>query len=197
MFSASLVPMVLEQTAKGERSYDLFSRLLKDRIVFCLGQVDDHMANLIVAQLLFLEAENPEKPISMYIQSPGGSVTAGLSIHDTMQYIKAPVHTIVQGQAASMGAFLLASGEPGHRYSQLNARIMIHQPLGGFSGQASDFEIHAKEILFHKNNLNSLLAKYTGKSIDEIKESTDRDKFLSAYEAKEFGLVDHVLDVRE
>jgi ATP-dependent Clp protease protease subunit len=194
--SASLVPMVVEQTAKGERSYDIYSRLLKERIIFLTGEVEDHMANLVVAQLLFLESEDPDKDIYLYINSPGGVVTAGLSIYDTMQFIKPDVCTLCLGQACSMGSFLLAAGAPGKRYSLPSARIMIHQPLGGFRGQASDVEIHAQEMLRIKHELNSRLAQHTGRSYDEIVAATDRDNFLSAEQAKEFGLIDEVITKR-
>ncbi|HAT1513893.1 ATP-dependent Clp endopeptidase proteolytic subunit ClpP [Morganella morganii] len=188
----ALVPMVIEQTSRGERSYDIYSRLLKDRIIFLTGQVEDHMANLIVAQLLFLEAENPEKDISLYINSPGGVITAGMSIYDTMQFIKPQVSTICVGQACSMGAFLLTAGAPGKRYCLPNSRVMIHQPLGGYQGQATDIEIHAQEILKVKSRMNELLAHHTGKSVEEIQRDTERDRFLSAKEAQEYGLVDHI-----
>lgn len=188
----ALVPMVIEQTSRGERSYDIYSRLLKDRIIFLTGQVEDHMANLIVAQLLFLEAENPEKDISLYINSPGGVITAGMSIYDTMQFIKPQVSTICVGQACSMGAFLLTAGAPGKRYCLPNSRVMIHQPLGGYQGQATDIEIHAQEILKVKARMNELLAHHTGKSVEEIQRDTERDRFLSAKEAQEYGLVDHI-----
>ena len=192
----ALVPMVVEQTAKGERSYDIYSRLLKERVIFLCGQVEDHMANLIVAQMLFLESESPEKDIYLYINSPGGSVTAGLAIYDTMQFIKPNVSTVCIGQAASMGAFLLSGGEKGKRYCLPNARVMIHQPLGGFQGQASDFEIHAKEILYIKEKLNRLMAEHTGQPLEKVSEDTDRDNFLSAESAVEYGLVDAILDKR-
>ncbi|HCU0242794.1 TPA: ATP-dependent Clp endopeptidase proteolytic subunit ClpP [Morganella morganii] len=188
----ALVPMVIEQTSRGERSYDIYSRLLKDRIIFLTGQVEDHMANLIVAQLLFLEAENPEKDISLYINSPGGVITAGMSIYDTMQFIKPQVSTICVGQACSMGSFLLAAGALGKRYCLPNSRVMIHQPLGGYQGQATDIEIHAQEILKVKARMNDLLAHHTGKSVEEIQRDTERDRFLSAKEAQEYGLVDHI-----
>ena len=193
----ALVPMVVEQTAKGERSYDIFSRLLKERVIFLTGQVEDHMANLIVAQLLFLESENPEKDIYIYINSPGGSVTAGLSIYDTMRYIKPDIATVCVGQAASMGAFLLSGGTKGKRYCLPNARVMIHQPLGGFQGQATDFEIHAREILGIKEKLNRLMADHTGKSYEEIVNDTERDRFLSAQQALDYGLIDTILSKRE
>ena len=183
----ALVPMVVEQTSKGERSYDIYSRLLKENVIFLVGQVEDHMANLIVAQMLFLEAENPEKDIFLYINSPGGSVTAGMAIYDTMRFIKPDVSTVCMGQAASMGAFLLSAGAKGKRYCLPNSRVMIHQPLGGFQGQASDFEIHAKEILSIKEKLNRLLADHTGQDYEKVARDTDRDNFLSATEAKEYG----------
>tara|TARA_R110002126_G_scaffold10245_96_gene46868 strand:- start:1939 stop:2562 length:624 start_codon:yes stop_codon:yes gene_type:complete len=193
----ALVPMVVEQTAKGERSYDIFSRLLKERVIFLTGQVEDHMANLIVAQLLFLESENPEKDIYIYINSPGGSVTAGLSIYDTMRYIKPDIATVCVGQAASMGAFLLSGGTKGKRYCLPNARVMIHQPLGGFQGQATDFEIHAREILGIKEKLNRLMAEHTGKTYDEVVNDTERDRFLSAQQALDYGLIDTILSKRD
>ena len=192
----ALVPMVVEQTAKGERSYDIYSRLLKENVIFLVGQVEDHMANLIVAQMLFLEAENPDKDIFLYINSPGGSVTAGMAIYDTMNFIKPDVSTVCVGQAASMGAFLLSGGAKGKRYCLPNARVMIHQPLGGFQGQASDFEIHAKEILSIKEKLNRLMAEHTGQPYETVANDTDRDNFLSASEAKEYGLIDQVLSSR-
>ncbi|MBL4608717.1 MAG: ATP-dependent Clp endopeptidase proteolytic subunit ClpP [Pseudomonadales bacterium] len=193
----TLVPMVVEQTARGERSYDIYSRLLKERVIFIVGEIEDHMANLIVAQLLFLESENPDKDIHLYINSPGGSVTAGLAIYDTTQFIKSNVSTMCIGQAASMGAFLLTAGEKGKRFCLPNSRVMIHQPLGGFRGQASDIEIHAKEILDIKDKLNKMMALHTGQSLDVIEGATDRDNFLSAEEAKDFGLVDSVLESRD
>ncbi|GAC14400.1 ATP-dependent Clp endopeptidase proteolytic subunit ClpP [Aliiglaciecola lipolytica] len=192
----ALVPMVVEQTAKGERSYDIYSRLLKENVIFLVGQVEDHMANLIVAQMLFLEAENPEKDIFLYINSPGGSVTAGMAIYDTMNFIKPDVSTVCVGQAASMGAFLLSGGAKGKRYCLPNSRVMIHQPLGGFQGQASDFEIHAKEILSIKEKLNRLMAEHTGQDYEKVARDTDRDNFLSASESKEYGLIDQVLTNR-
>ena len=192
----ALVPMVVEQTSKGERSYDIYSRLLKENVIFLVGQVEDHMANLIVAQMLFLEAENPEKDIYLYINSPGGSVTAGMAIYDTMNFIKPDVSTVCVGQAASMGAFLLSGGAKGKRYCLPNARVMIHQPLGGFQGQASDFEIHAREILSIKEKLNRLMAQHTGQDYETVARDTDRDNFLSANEAKEYGLIDQVLTNR-
>ncbi|ACN99473.1 ATP-dependent Clp endopeptidase proteolytic subunit ClpP [Sulfurihydrogenibium azorense] len=188
-----LVPIVIEQTPRGERAYDIYSRLLKDRIILLGTPIDDHVANLIVAQLLFLEAEDPEKDIYMYINSPGGVVTAGFAIYDTMNYIKPDVVTICIGQAASMGAFLLSAGAKGKRYSLPNARIMIHQPLGGFQGQATDIEIHAREILRLKRMLNEYLAKHTGQPIEKIEADTERDYFMSAEEAKEYGLIDKVI----
>lgn len=190
---SALVPMVVEQSSRGERSYDIYSRLLKERIIFLTGQVEDHMANLVVAQLLFLEAENPDKDIFLYINSPGGSVTAGMSIYDTMQYIKPKVHTVCMGQACSMGAFLLSAGEKGCRHVLPNARVMIHQPLGGFQGQASDIQIHAQEILTIKNKLNKILAENTGKDISVVEKDTDRDNFLSAEQAVEYGLADNIM----
>jgi ATP-dependent Clp protease, protease subunit len=193
---SALVPIVIEQTARGERSFDIFSRLLKERVVFMVGQVEDHMANLIVAQMLWLESENPDKDIHFYINSPGGSVTAGLSIYDTMQFIKPDVSTMCIGQAASMGAFLLTAGAKGKRYVLPNARIMIHQPLGGFQGQASDIEIHAREILKIRSQLNDLLAHHTGQPLEVIERDTDRDNFMGAEAAREYGLVDQVLTRR-
>ena len=192
----ALVPMVVEQTAKGERSYDIFSRLLKERVIFLNGQVDDVMSNLIVAQLLFLESESPEKDIFIYVNSPGGSISAGMAIYDTMQFIKPDVSTICMGMAASMGAFLLASGTKGKRHCLPNAKVMIHQPLGGFQGQASDFEIHAKEIIDTKRIMNELLAFHTGQDFETIANATDRDNFMRADEAVEYGLVDSVLTKR-
>jgi ATP-dependent Clp protease protease subunit len=192
----ALVPMVVEQTAKGERSYDIYSRLLKENVIFLVGQVEDHMANLIVAQMLFLEAENPEKDIFLYINSPGGSVTAGMAIYDTMNFIKPAVSTVCIGQAASMGAFLLTAGAKGKRYGLPNSRVMIHQPLGGFQGQASDFEIHAKEILSTKEKMNRLMAFHTGQDYEKVAQDTDRDNFLSATEAMEYGLIDQVMSSR-
>jgi ATP-dependent Clp protease protease subunit len=192
----ALVPMVVEQTAKGERSYDIFSRLLKERVIFLVGQVEEHMANLIVAQLLFLESESPDKDIFLYINSPGGSVTAGMAIYDTMQFIKPNVSTVCMGQACSMGAFLLAAGANGKRHCLPNARVMIHQPLGGFQGQASDIAIHAKEMLGIKNKLNEILAEHTGQPIEVIERDTDRDNFMSATKAAEYGLVDSVITTR-
>jgi ATP-dependent Clp protease protease subunit len=194
--TGALVPMVVEQTSRGERSFDIYSRLLRERIVFITGQVEDHMASLIVAQLLFLESENPSKDISMYINSPGGVVTAGMAIHDTMQYIKPRVSTVCIGQAASMGSFLLAAGEPGMRIALPNARIMVHQPSGGAQGMASDIEIQAREILRMRRRLNDLYVKYTGKTLDHIEKAMDRDTFLEADEALAFGLVDKVFETR-
>ena len=193
----SVIPMVVEQTSRGERSYDIYSRLLKERVIFLSGEVEDHMANLIVAQLLFLESEDPDKDINIYINSPGGSVTAGMAIYDTMQFIKPDVRTLCIGQACSMWAFLLAGGTAGKRAALPNARVMIHQPLGGFRGQASDIQIHAQEILKIKQTLNDRLAFHTGQSIERIEKDTDRDKFMSAQEAKDYGLVDAVLLKRE
>ena len=194
--AGGLVPMVIEQTARGERSYDIYSRLLKERVIFLVGQVEDYMANLIVAQLLFLESENPDKDIHLYINSPGGSVTAGMAIYDTMQFIKPDVSTMCIGQAASMGSLLLTGGAAGKRYCLPHSRVMIHQPLGGFQGQASDFDIHAREILTIREKLNRILAYHTGKDIDEIQKDTDRDNFLSAEESVEYGLIDKVLSNR-
>ncbi|NQD38714.1 ATP-dependent Clp endopeptidase proteolytic subunit ClpP [Permianibacter sp. IMCC34836] len=193
---AQLVPMVVEQTARGERAFDIYSRLLKERIIFLTGPVEDHMANLVVAQLLFLEAENPDKDISLYINSPGGVITAGMSIYDTMQFIKPDVSTLCIGQACSMGAFLLAGGAKGKRHCLPNARVMIHQPSGGAQGQATDIEIHAREILKMRENLNQLMAEHTGRSLAEIQRDTERDYFMSAEEALEYGLVDSVLNKR-
>ncbi len=194
--AGGLVPMVVEQTARGERSYDIYSRLLKERVIFLVGQVEDYMANLVVAQLLFLESENPDKDIHLYINSPGGSVTAGMAIYDTMQFIKPKVSTLCIGQACSMGAFLLAGGAEGKRFALPHSRVMIHQPLGGFQGQASDIEIHAREILFIRERLNQVLAHHTGQPLDVIARDTDRDRFMSAAEAAEYGLIDQVLDNR-
>ncbi len=192
----NLVPMVVEQTSRGERAYDIYSRLLKERVIFLVGGVDDHVANVIVAQMLFLEAENPEKDISFYINSPGGVVTAGMAIYDTMQYIKPDVSTICVGQAASMGALLLAAGAKGKRYALPNSRMMIHQPLGGFQGQASDIDIHAREILTLRQKLNEILSKHTGQSLETIARDTERDNFKSAADAATYGLVDQVLERR-
>ena len=191
-----LVPMVVEQSGRGERAYDIYSRLLKERVIFLVGAVNEATANLVVAQMLFLESENPEKDIYFYINSPGGVVSAGLAIYDTMQFIKPQVSTLCVGQAASMGSFLLAAGATGKRFALPNSRIMIHQPLGGFQGQASDIEIHAKEILYLKGRLNELLAQHTGKSVGEIEKDTDRDNFMNAEEAMAYGLVDEVLKAR-
>ena len=191
-----LVPMVVEQSGRGERSYDIYSRLLKERLIFMVGQVNDQMANLVVAQLLFLESENPEKEISLYINSPGGSVSAGMAIYDTMQFIKPDVSTLCTGMAASMGAFLLAAGAKGKRFSLPNSRIMIHQPSGGSQGMASDIEIQAKEILYLRTRLNGIMAERTGQSIEQIAKDTDRDRFMSADEAVEYGLIDKVLTSR-
>jgi len=189
----SLIPMVVEQTGRGERAYDIYSRLLKDRIIFLGGQIEDHMANLIIAQLLFLESEDPEKEIFLYINSPGGVVTAGMAIYDTMQYLKAPVSTICVGQAASMGAVLLAAGEKGKRYALPHARIMIHQPLGGFQGQATDIHIHAQEILRMKDTLNELLARHAGQKIERVTADTERDFFMGSEAAKEYGIIDDIV----
>ena len=191
-----LIPMVIEQSGRGERAYDIYSRLLKERVVFLVGPVNEVSANLIVAQLLFLESENPDKDVSFYVNSPGGSVSAGLAIYDTMQFIKPDVSTLCIGQAASMGALLLSAGAKGKRYVLPNSRVMIHQPMGGFSGQASDVEIHAKEILYLRAKLNEIMAKHTGQSIDRIARDTDRDNFLSADEAMQYGLVDRILTSR-
>jgi len=192
----NLVPIVVEQTARGERSYDIYSRLLKERVVFIVGEVEDQMANLIVAQLLFLESENPDKDIHLYINSPGGAVTAGLAIYDTMQFIKPDISTICVGQAASMGAVLLAAGAKGKRYALPHSRIMVHQPLGGFHGQATDVEIHAREILDAKSRLNKILANHTGQPLEKISRDLDRDNFMSGEQARDYGLVDSVLDRR-
>lgn len=191
-----LIPMVVEQSARGERAYDIYSRLLKERVIFIVGAIEDHMANLIVAQLLFLESENPDKDIHLYINSPGGSVTAGLAIYDTMQFIRPHVSTMCIGQAASMGALLLAAGEHGKRYSLPHSRTMIHQPLGGFQGQATDIEIHAREILAVRERLNGILAKHTGQSLQRIADDTERDNFMSAEETVAYGLIDKVIDQR-
>jgi len=192
----ALVPMVIEQTPKGERSFDIYSRLLKERVIFLVGPVEDNMANLVVAQLLFLEADNPDKDIFLYINSPGGSVTAGMAIYDTMQFIKPNVSTVCTGQAASMGAFLLAGGAPGKRHCLPNSRVMIHQPLGGFQGQASDIAIHAQEILSIKHKLNSMLAEHCGQDIEIVEKDTDRDNFMSAQQAVDYGLIDSILTKR-
>ena len=196
ILNTGLVPMVIEQTARGERSFDIYSRLLKERVIFMVGQVEDYMANLIVAQLLFLESENPDKDIHLYINSPGGSVTAGMAIYDTMQFIKPDVSTMCIGQACSMGSLLLTAGAHGKRFCLPNSRVMIHQPLGGFQGQASDIEIHAREIIQMKRRLNEILAHHTGQPYDTIDRDTDRDNFMSAYDAKKYGLVDEVLEKR-
>lgn len=195
--SNGLVPMVIEQTARGERSFDIYSRLLKERVIFLVGQVEDHMANLVVAQLLFLESENPDKDIHLYINSPGGSVTAGMSIYDTMQFIKPDVSTMCIGQAASMGALLLTAGAAGKRYCLPNSRVMIHQPLGGYQGQASDIEIHTREILGIKHRLNEIIAHHSGQPIEKVAQDTDRDNFMSPTAAKEYGLIDDILEKRE
>lgn len=192
----ALVPMVIEQTSRGERSYDIYSRLLKERVIFLVGQVEDQMANLIVAQMLFLESENPDKDIHLYINSPGGSVTAGMAIYDTMRFIKPDVSTMCIGQAASMGSFLLSAGAKGKRFALPNSRVMIHQPLGGFQGQASDIQIHAQEIMKIKHTLNQALADHTGQDIETIERDTDRDNFMSAQQACDYGLVDQVLTQR-
>ena len=192
----NLVPIVVEQTARGERSYDIYSRLLKERVVFIVGAIDDYVANVVVAQLLFLESENPDKDISLYINSPGGSVTAGLSIYDTMQFVKPDVSTICVGQAASMGAWLLAGGAKSKRYCLPHSRIMIHQPLGGVQGQASDIDIHAREILYLRERLNDIMARHTGQTIERIQQDTERDRFMSGEEAIKYGLVDSVLEQR-
>jgi len=191
-----LIPMVIEQTSRGERAYDIYSRLLKERVIFVVGPIEDHMANLIVAQLLFLESENPDKDIHLYINSPGGSVTAGLAIYDTMQFIKPHVSTMCIGQAASMGAVLLAAGEHGKRFCLPHSRTMIHQPLGGYQGQATDIEIHTREILLVRDKLNQILAKHTGKSVEQISTDTERDNFMSASQSVDYGLIDQVLEKR-
>jgi len=193
----NLVPIVVEQTNRGERSYDIYSRLLKDRIIFIGGPIDDYVANLVIAQFLFLEAEDPEKDIHLYINSPGGVVTAGMAIYDTMQYVRPPVSTICLGQAASMGSFLLAAGEKGKRYALPYARVMIHQPMGGVQGQATDIDIHAKEILRTKDIINEILAKHTGQPLERVALDTERDFFMSAQQAKEYGIIDEVFDVRK
>ena len=193
----SLIPMVVEQTSKGERAYDIYSRLLKERIVFLVGPVNDTVASLVTAQLLFLESENPKKEINFYINSPGGLVTAGLGIYDTMQYINSPVSTLCIGQASSMGSFLLAAGEKGKRYSLPNSRIMVHQPSAGFQGQATDIEIHANEVMSLKKRLNEIYSKHTGKSVDQIKEALERDNFMTPDNAKNFGLIDKVVEKRD
>ncbi|APX93225.1 ATP-dependent Clp endopeptidase, proteolytic subunit ClpP [Halomonas sp. 1513] len=194
--AGGLVPMVVEQSARGERAYDIYSRLLKERVIFLVGPVEDYMANLVVAQLLFLESENPDKDIHLYINSPGGSVTAGMSIYDTMQFIKPDISTVCIGQAASMGALLLAGGASGKRFCLPNSRMMIHQPLGGYQGQASDIEIHTKEILSIRHKLNKILADHTGQDIETIAKDTDRDNFMNGAQAAEYGLIDAVLDKR-
>jgi len=194
--SMNLVPMVVEQSSRGERAYDIYSRLLKERVIFLVGQVEDHMANLVVAQLLFLESENPDKDIHLYINSPGGSVTAGMSIYDTMQFIKPDVSTMCIGQAASMGALLLTGGAAGKRYCLPHSRMMIHQPLGGFQGQAADFDIHAREILRIRDELNRVMAHHTGQKLERVQADTDRDNFMSGEEAVEYGLIDTVLEQR-
>ena len=194
--NSGLVPMVVEQTPRGERAFDIYSRLLKERIIFLTGPIDDYISNLVVAQLLFLESENPEKDISIYINSPGGVITSGLAIYDTMQFIAPEVSTLCIGQAASMGSLLLAGGAEGKRFALTNSRIMIHQPLGGFQGQASDFEIHAKEMLTVKHKVNEILAKHTGKSLKKVEQDTDRDNFLNAKEAVSYGIIDEILEKR-
>lgn len=195
--AGGLVPMVVEQSSRGERSYDIYSRLLKERVIFMVGQVEDYMANLIVAQLLFLESDNPDKDISLYINSPGGSVTAGMAIYDTMQFIKPNVSTLCIGQAASMGAFLLNAGEPGKRFILPNSRVMIHQPSAGFQGQATDIGIHAQEILSIKERMNKLMAQHSGQTVEKVKEDTERDNFLTAEDAVEYGLVDRIVQTRD
>jgi ATP-dependent Clp protease protease subunit len=197
IIESNLVPMVVEQTGRGERAYDIYSRLLKERVIFLVGQVEDHMANLIVAQLLFLEAENPEKEISLYINSPGGSVSSGFAIYDTMQFIKPDVRTICMGMAASMGAFLLCGGAKGKRFCLPNSRVMIHQPLGGMQGQATDIAIHAKEILQIRDRINSIMSKHTGQPVSKIAQDTERDNFMSAEEALAYGLIDGIYEERE
>nr|WP_318836034.1 ATP-dependent Clp endopeptidase proteolytic subunit ClpP [Desulfuromonas versatilis] len=192
-----MIPMVVEQTGRGERAYDIYSRLLKDRIIFLGGQIEDHMANLIIAQLLFLESEDPDKDIFLYINSPGGVVTAGMAIYDTMQYLKAPVSTICVGQAASMGAVLLAAGTKGKRFALPNARIMIHQPLGGFQGQATDIKIHAEEILRMREELNGILAKHSGQSLERIASDTERDFFMGSEAAKKYGIIDDIVERKQ
>ena len=196
IYNSALVPMVVEQTSRGERAFDIYSRLLKERIIFLSGPIDDYISNLVVAQLLFLESENPDKDISIYINSPGGVISSGLAIYDTMQFISPDVSTLCIGQAASMGALLMAGGAKGKRYALPNSRIMIHQPLGGYRGQASDIEIHAKEILYMKTKVNEILAKHTGKSLKKIEQDTDRDNFLNASSAKDYGLIDEILEER-
>ena len=194
--NSGLVPMVVEQTPRADRAFDIYSRLLKERIIFLSGPIDDYISNLVVAQLLFLESENPEKDISIYINSPGGVISSGLAIYDTMQFIAPEVSTLCIGQAASMGSLLLAGGEKGKRFALTNSRIMIHQPLGGFQGQASDFEIHAKEMLLVKQKVNEILAKHTGKTLKKVEQDTDRDNFLNAKEAKAYGIIDEILESR-
>ena len=194
--AGGLVPMVVESSGRGERAYDIYSRLLKERVIFLVGQVEDYMANLIVAQLLFLESENPDKDISLYINSPGGSVSAGMAIYDTMQFIKPNVNTVCTGQAASMGALLLTAGATGSRFALPHARIMIHQPLGGYQGQATDIDIHAKEILRVRRELNEIMAKHTGQKLAKVEKDTERDNFMSAEEAKDYGLIDEVIEQR-
>ena len=197
ILNSGLVPMVVEQTPRGERAFDIYSRLLKERIIFLTGPIDDYISNLVIAQLLFLESENPEKDISIYINSPGGIISSGLAIYDTMQFVKPEVATLCVGQAASMGSLLLAGGAAGKRFALPNSRVMIHQPLGGFQGQASDIEIHAKEILVMKQKVNEILAKHTGKTLKKIEQDTDRDNFLNADEAKSYGIIDDLLDSRD
>ena len=197
ILNSGLVPMVVEQTPRGERAFDIYSRLLKERIIFLTGPIDDYISNLVIAQLLFLESENPEKDISIYINSPGGVISSGLAIYDTMQFVKPEVATLCVGQAASMGSLLLAGGAAGKRYALPNSRVMIHQPLGGFQGQASDIEIHAKEILMMKQKVNEILAKHSGKTLKKIEQDTDRDNFLNADEAKSYGIIDDILDSRD
>ena len=197
IFNSGLVPMVVEQTPRGERAFDIYSRLLKERIIFLTGPIDDYISNLVIAQLLFLESENPEKDISIYINSPGGVISSGLAIYDTMQFVKPEVATLCVGQAASMGSLLLAGGAAGKRFALPNSRVMIHQPLGGFQGQASDIEIHAKEILVMKQKVNEILAKHSGKTLKKIEQDTDRDNFLNADEAKSYGIIDDILDSRD
>ena len=195
-YNSALVPMVVEQTSRGERAFDIYSRLLKERIIFLSGPIDDYISNLVVAQLLFLESENPDKDISIYINSPGGVISSGLAIYDTMQFVSPDISTLCIGQAASMGALLMAGGTKGKRFALPNSRIMIHQPLGGYQGQASDIEIHAKEILYMKAKVNEILAKHTGKSLKKIEQDTDRDNFLNASDAKDYGLIDEILEER-
>ena len=192
----NLVPMVVEQTSRGERSYDIYSRLLKERVIFLVGEIDDYVANVVIAQMLFLESENPEKDISLYINSPGGAVTAGLAMYDTMQFIKPDVSTICLGQASSAGSLLLMAGAKGKRYSLPNSRVMIHQPSGGMRGQATDIEIHAREILYLRQRLNQIYADHTGQPLEQIERDMERDRFMSAVQAQEYGLIDHVLDRR-